>query len=148
MLDINFFPSVLVLDGAAFTPRDYRTHVTSHAGSIAGRYLHGSSTTLETDFGAVDVALLPRRGARPGGDDDETASPRAPSAGASPSRCWTRLPPPGRTGGRRRRCAARRAITRRAWATVSVRYPAAWQGAVEGESRMGARADGGRGAPR
>jgi hypothetical protein len=139
MIDINFFPSLIAPGGAAIPPRDYRTSVASHAGAIAGRYLHGSATTLTTELGAIAVALLPV--AVPGHDaGDETLLATRTQRGT----VSVALLDPGVVAGAGGDAAAAAATLSGLQSdhssrlgAVSARYPAAWQGAVEGESRMG-----------
>jgi hypothetical protein len=143
MLDIDFFPSVIEPGGVELPPRDYRTVVTSHAGAIAGRYLHGSNTTLETDIGAIKVAVLPV--AVPGhgggdGDDDETFLTTRSARG----RVVVALLDPGVAAAAAKDGAAAAAALTGLQShhgtntgSVDVQYPAAWQGAVEGASRVG-----------
>jgi len=134
MLDINFFPSVLGPGGAAVPPRDYRTNVTSHAGAIAGRFVHGSTTTLETDFGAVDVAVLPVAVPGRGGDDETFLATRTERGHVAVAL----LDPASGTGeGAAAALSGLQSDHSSRMGAVSVRYPAAWQGAVEGQSRVG-----------
>ena len=136
MLDINFFPSVIEPGGVELPPRDYRTVVTSHAGAIAGRYLHGSATRLETDFGSVDVALLPV--AVPGrGDGDETVLATRTRRGRVAVALLDPASASGADGGAAPALSGLQSDHSSRMGAVSVRYPAAWQGAVEGASRIG-----------
>jgi hypothetical protein len=138
-LDIDFFPPAPGPGDAAVPSRDYRTHVSSQCGSVAGRYLHGSKTTLETELGAIKAELLPI--AVPGrGTDDETFLATRSERGQV---TVTLLDPALAAAAGEGAVAAAAALSglqsdhsSRAGA-VNVRYPAAWQGAVEGVSRVG-----------
>jgi hypothetical protein len=45
--------------GADIPERDYHSNIISQDGSINGRYIHGSQTSLESQSASIDVSLLP-----------------------------------------------------------------------------------------
>jgi hypothetical protein len=54
--------------------RNYTTHISSKSGSIIGALIHGSSTSLHTISGSIDVDILPYNVYRQFGSDIATSS--------------------------------------------------------------------------
>lgn len=48
-------------DGASLPDRDYHVDVQTEAGSIMGRYVHGSRSSFESKYGSITVTALPFR---------------------------------------------------------------------------------------
>ncbi|KAF4535235.1 uncharacterized protein LTHEOB_12667 [Lasiodiplodia theobromae] len=46
-------------DGAGLPDRDYQVDVQTEAGSIMGRYVHGSRSSFESKYGSITVTALP-----------------------------------------------------------------------------------------
>jgi hypothetical protein len=113
--------------------RQYLTTVTSGAGSVSGRYLHGDTTTIQTGFGSIDVVLLPLA--------SSSKNSLVTSTKSGMQRVKLLSPVNGSTAALDKLDASHTSI----YGGVSIVYPTEWQGTVTAETTAGSASMNGEG---
>jgi hypothetical protein len=133
-INVNYPP-----DSAPIPARKYQTKVTSLAGSISGRYLHGNATFIATTAGRLDVEVVPYVN----GNSATAESTLITSTKQGDHHVSLR--PHGLSGSPAQDIGQLRSQHTSDAANLRLEYPAEWTGHIEAESTAGAVDVGGRG---
>jgi hypothetical protein len=112
--------------GIDIPKRDYETFISAASGAISGNYIHGSDTRVTTKSGSINVKILPYAAAD---------APSVLVTGTNVGRQDIELLEPY-TGKGKRMTMLRGEHTSQTGALI-IRYPAQWEGAIEGSTKTG-----------